>query len=890
MNKITDLTGDSHSPWTLYSQEGESLGTGTLPVSVISILKNTGRIKDPYWRNEQWKVLPLLEKDYVLEKRFTLDSISGFFTLLLSGIDTVADVYLNGELLISVRNMHRTYRITETDRGQAISEVLHKGENLLRFTFTSPVTYIHRHRNAPGKEINYVSNGVMPGAMYIRKAQSMFGWDWGIMLPDMGIYGDVKLMESSGADLASVHIRTRLSDPDSSGKCDRADALLSCRVMVHGAGMFRLSAELSDPEGNPVSKSDSVFTGLSEVTGIPQRILDTLSLTSDHELALHADAPKLWWPRGMGDQPLYTVKVSLSALKYKTDGTLMETVLDTSSKQIGFRTLRVSTAADQYGKDFSFVINGKKIFAKGADWIPENAIYPEITEKMTDHLLKSCVLCNFNTIRVWGGGYYPGEHFLSECDRLGIILWQDIMFACHVYELDDELRSEIVPELEDNIRDIADHPCLGLICGNNEMEYAWVNWDGYRDHSELLKEDYLKLFEELIPGELKKLAPDTFYWPSSPSGGGHFKDLDTDSVGDCHFWEVWHGGRPFEEYEKHDFRFCSEFGFQSFPEARTIEAFTLPEDRNIFSPVMEGHQKNGTANEKIMEYISQYFRYPKDFDSLCYVSQVLQALAMKTGVDHWRRNRGKCMGALYWQLNDNWPVASWSSIDFFGRWKATQYFAGRFFQDVSGTAVTEMDDTSEDIHFRNITGLKTLKKPTGAVTLYLSNDTLHHVSSEVTLSVRDIATGKVVSESKACLSCEPLSVSSLRSDEAAEALKGHETSRFLYCRFSHSDGSTSSETFFAVPYKMIEFPDAHVMADYDSGGNTVILNSDAPAFFTEIHGSGEDFIFSDNYVTVLPDEPVRLNILKQGDHWTKSGEVKNLCPEDFKVRSIVESY
>lgn len=270
---------------------------------------------------------------------------------------------------------------------------------------------------------------------------------------------------------------------------------------------------------------------------------------------------------------------------------------------------------------------------------------------------------------------------------MGLIVWQDLMFACNVYDLTEEFEDNITKEITENVKRLRHHASLGLWCGNNEMESAWDHWPEVQSESKYLRADYIKMFEYVIPKAVRAADSETFFWQSSPSSGGCFDDPDDENRGDCHYWDVWHGQKPFTDYQKHYFRFCSEFGFQSFPCLKTVESFTEEKDRNIFSRVMENHQKNPAANGKILYYLSENFRYPENFRKLLYVSQILQGMAMKYGVDHWRRHRGRCMGTLYWQINDNWPVASWASIDYFGRWKALHYMAKKILWATGGEYV-----------------------------------------------------------------------------------------------------------------------------------------------------------------------------------------------------------
>ena len=373
--------------------------------------------------------------------------------------------------------------------------------------------------------------------------------------------------------------------------------------------------------------------------------------------------PRLWWPNGYGEQNLYSVLVRL--LKNEEE-------VDTWEKRIGLRTLTKKTTKDEFGEYFAHEVNGVSFFAMRADYIPEDCILGRCSEMRTRQLLTQCKEANFNVIRVWGGGHYPFDGFWDICDELGLVVWQDFMFACALYDLTEEFEENVRRELIDNIRRIRSHPSLGLWCGNNEMEmFTDTEIWGCTPRQ---KADYIKLYEYIIPKILKEEDPYTFYWPASPSSGGSFDNPNDENRGDVHYWDVWHGNKPITEYRKFYFRYVSEFGFQSFPSIKTVETFTEKEDRNIFSYVMEKHQRNSTANGKIMNYMEQTFLYPSDFDTLLYASQLLQAEAMRYGVEHFRRNRGRCMGAIVWQLNDCWPVASWSSIDYYGRWKALHYY------------------------------------------------------------------------------------------------------------------------------------------------------------------------------------------------------------------------
>ncbi len=527
--------------------------------------------------------------------------------------------------------MHRTWVFD-------VKKLLRPGENEISVTFASPTKYIREMFAAHRVE---GTGDAMEGFPFLRKAHCMFGWDWGPRLPDCGIWRDIGLEAVDGPRIRDVRIRQRHED----GK-----VILSAETRIErcGSGDAGINVMITGPDGG-------VYTG------------------SGASCEIVIEDPRLWWPAGLGEQPLYRADVSLTA-----DGA----EADRRSFRIGLRTLTVCREADPDGKGETFchIVNGVKVFAMGADYIPEDNLLSRRSPERTRRLLEDARLANMNTIRVWGGGCYPEDYFYDICDELGLLVWQDFMFACAVYDLTEVFDRNIRAEVRDNVRRLRHHPSLALWCGNNEMEdfVRQGNWVTEKKQAA----DYIKMYEYIIPEVLREEDPDTFYWPSSPSSGGSFDVPNDPDRGDVHYWDVWHGLKPFTDYRKFLFRYVSEFGFQSFPCMATIESFSEPEDRNPFSYVMEKHQRNASANGRIAEYLSQTYLYPTSFDAFVYASQLLQAQAMQYGTEHWRRHRGHCMGAVIWQLNDCWPAVSWSSIDHYGRWKALHYYERRFFAPV----------------------------------------------------------------------------------------------------------------------------------------------------------------------------------------------------------------
>ena len=823
----------------------------SVPGTVLSGLLEAGKMQDPYYRENEYEARELLAKDYVFETDFCISEEQlnkKHCVLVCEGLDTLADVYVNEKLVGKADNMHRTWRFDCRDALQK--------ENHLRIYFHSALTYIREHEATPGKEITYEPTGGILGNQYIRKAHSMFGWDWGAQLPDIGIWRDLYLECYNAGRIEDVVIRQKHTwkERPQMGELSQEEYIEA----VEQSDTVSLSVEVV-PEQDTNLENTKVIVTLTDPKGVQleQVVLPTIKEAVCAEILVAQ--PKLWWCNGLGGQPLYKVQVSLVADN--------QCVLDSKEYSIGLRELTVSTKKDEWGNEFAFVINGIYIFSMGADYIPEDCIYPWITKERIEALIRSSVKANYNMLRVWGGGYYPSDTFYDLCDQYGLIVWQDLMYACNVYDFTEEFEENIRQETVDNVRRLRHHASLGLWCGNNELETAWDCWGISETHSPALKADYIKQFEYVLPKVTKAEDQATFYWPSSPSSGGCMEAPADDNRGDCHYWDVWHGMKPFSDYRSHYFRFCSEFGFQSFPERKTIDTFALPQDCNIFSPVMESHQKNGTANGKILYYISENFRYPKDFDSLVYVSQVLQGVAIKAGVDHWRANRGRCMGALYWQLNDNWPVASWASIDYFGRWKALHYMAARFFAPKAGYIYTE--------------GTKAV--------ISAANETLENQSLTVTVRIRDVELNVLFEETVETIVKAQSSIHVLERD-FADVIGSKKRRVFAEAVYTWQDGTISTEAESFVPYKHMDLlqPQIETSVTENDGTIEIQISADCFAPFVWLE-TEEDVIFSDNCFDLTSEETKTIYIRKED---VLSGKV--LSADDvrktLKVRSLRDTY
>ncbi len=815
--------------WKMRETESGQWQNAVVPGTVYTDLLREGNMKNPFWKDNEDEICSLMEKDYeyicqvqVSEKLLACNQVMLHF----DGLDTLADIYVNGQYAGEAKSQHRIWEYK-------VKEFLQEGENELRVVFHSPLKWI---AEAYKKYGNIGNDDTYEGFMHLRKAHYMFGWDWGAHLPDAGIFRPVTLLGINSGRLDSVYVRQEHEEGKVTLHFDPSVLREECALKEK----FSFRVKITSPEGEILSDKEE-----QEISSVV------------------IENPELWWPNGVGEQPLYTVSVTLFNEQGQEE--------DVWERRIGLRTMTMKREKDQWGECFAHEINGKTIFAMGADYIPEDHLLGRRSEERTRRLLEDCKLANYNSIRVWGGGFYPDDWFFDICDELGLVVWEDFMFACSVYELTPEFEENIRQEFIDNVKRIRHHACLGLWCGNNEMEMfvderCWVT-----KPSEV--RDYLFMYERIIPEILKEYDPQTFYWPASPSSGGSFDEPNDPNRGDVHYWKVWHGNRPFSEYRKFYFRYASEFGFQAFPSRKTLEEITDdPADMNPFSYIMEKHQRNYGANGKIMNYMQQMYRYPNDFDRFIYSSQLLQADAIRYGVEHFRRNRNdnRCMGAVYWQLNDCWPVISWSSIDYCGRWKALHYFAKRFFAPVLVSCHEEGWLTSEANMNRQHFGFEK------SIRLNVANETLKPRSIKVKWTIRDAFGNPVEEKMKAYKEiCEktvevpPLSTVWLDKVELPEI---DVFSEYVSFEGWEEDTCVSEGTvIFSYP-KYFRYEDPKLTCTVQ--GDTIEITASAYAKSVEILNETEDMLLSDNYFDMNAGTK-KVKILR--------GEAKGV-----KIRSVYE--
>jgi beta-mannosidase len=878
------------------TEDGEWLAA-QVPGSVHTDLMALGRIPDPFVGDNELDVQWVAERDweYRLTFRPSPDLLAEeHVALVCDGLDTLADVTLNGRLLGQAQNMFRRYQWDVTG-------VLSTGENELRVRFSSPVNYVRpRQAEQPLKS----PSQAIAGGSYLRKAPCQFGWDWGPQLPPSGIWKDIHLAGYSVARLDDVHLRQRHAD----------DGTVTVRAEVAverwQADDLKVVLGVTAPGGQ--TWEETRF--LCKQSASPSIFEDILEIQISN--------PQLWWPNGLGTQPLYDVAVAL----YQGD-----TLHDRRSFQLGLRTLELRQEPDAFGTSFTFVVNGVPIFAKGANWIPADSFPARISDGYLEHLIRSTAQANMNMLRVWGGGFYEEERFYDLCDRHGILVWQDFIFACSIYPDDDAFVENVRAEAVDNVRRLRHRASLALWCGNNEMEWGWDQWGWDNLEHKRFKEAYDRMFHELLPEICAVEDPDRPYWPSSPSSNTPFVSPNGVRAGDTHNWEVWHGNRPFEAYREHHSRFVSEFGFQSLPSLETVRTYADEADWNMTSYIMEHHQRNAAGNSKIINYMTDHFRLPKDFESLIYLTQLLQAEAVRIGVEYWRRS--PCTsGALYWQLNDCWPVASWASLDYFGRWKALHYAARRFYAPVllsaeewrpGGKAPTSSEPADEERRIR--WSLETLEgevlntgelvmgagavtqllgggprpSPEGwkpEVTLYVTNDLTDAWQGSVRWSLETLE-GEPLRTGSQTVTVPALSASDVCTLDFAGQVNAENRREVVLVYELWQDGEdrrTSMGLIPFVPNKHLKLadPEMHCTVGETEAGFEIAVTAQRLARFVwlALEGDGPstalntDVVFSDNYFDLPAGRTVTVG-LPAFDGWTAERVRASLC-----VRSLVSSF
>ena len=811
--------------------DGASSGGEWLPATVpgdvyLDLLANK-RIPDPFYRDDESKLQWIEQASWEYQDTFDVTAAllaRANVDLVFDGVDAAAEVYLNDVHVLSANNMFRVWRVPVKDH-------LHAGKNVLRVEFASPIQAAEK---VAATDPWQAKTHTEPKT-YIRKAAYEYGWDWGPRFVTSGIWRPARLEAWDKVRIADFAIRQR----DVSKDVAHIDAQVE--LQAAGAGPATVTVTYNE-SGKPV-----VATAKAELHAGENEI----------DVPIEIRQPKLWYPAGYGNQPIYefTAQVSAGAAK-----------ADERNVKAGLRSVVLDRHLDKWGRSFQFVVNGIPVFGKGADVIPFDSFPNRVTTADYRRILQSARDANMNMIRHWGGGYYESDEFYSICDELGIMIWQDFMFGNDWQPGTYAFKQNVEAEAEDQVRRLRNHPSIVIWSGNNETEAAFGWGDRWKLPADVrlqMWQDYLTVFSGILNRVVERLDSETPYWPSSPSSD--YEETTANygrgyQSGDAHIWDVWHGRVPFSTYETHHARFVTEYGFQSFPEMDTIKAFTDPEDRkNIFTPVMLVHQKNNEGNSIIHDYLLKDYPEPKDFPSFLYVSQVLQAEGIKIGAEHMRRSMPETMGSLFWQLNDCWPVASWSSIDYYGRWKALQYYARRFYAPILVSPHVE----------------------DGAVKVYIVSDKTEAQPATLRVKLMDFD-GKVLLEEKHEVSVSPLASKVyldwpfVKLSQAGAA----DTSRvFVVAELTAGDTPISRNLTYLAPTKEVHLIPATLKVDTSAANGKLQISVSSPVLARSVYLSfGDlDVKVSDNYFNVLPGETVEITAESKGS------------PEEMKTQLHVMS-
>jgi len=777
-------------------------------------------IPEPFYRDNEKKLQWIGLEDWQYQTSFDVSAAMlerKHIELLFRGLDTYATVYLNGQGVLRAENMFRIWRIDA-------KQYLKQGSNILQVVFRSPINEVLKQIQGMPYHLPSISvhdadveKGIGTDP-YTRKAPYQYGWDWGPRFVTMGVWRPVSLESWDDAVIRDLHIA------QNDVTVDVADIAANLEIEADANTSAKITINYTAPETKSAKKIDRSVTlvrGLNQVT-----------------VPIEIEKPARWFPAGYGPQSLYEFSATLEMKKG---------AVDQAKARTGLRSLQLRRDADHWGRSMEFVINGIPIFGKGADVIPFDSFPSRVTAATYRDILQSARDANMNMIREWGGGIYEGDEFYNICDELGLIIWQDFMFGGDMHPGNAEFLDNVRHEAIDQVKRLRNHPSIVIWCGNNEVETGWWHWGDRQQFkaeigqkaAEKVWQDYMVLFNRVLPDVVVQYGQPVPYWPSSPSA--NFEDEpDTQRIGDMHYWQVWHALAPIENYKQQTPRFMTEFGFQSFPEMNTIKSFSTPEDWDISSAVMLSHQKNKGGNGRIYDYLLRYFGQPKDFASFLYASQVMQAEAIKMGAEHFRRSRPRTMGSLYWQLNDCWPVASWSSIDYSGRWKALQYYARRFYNDL---LVSPNEENS-------------------ALQIYVVSDKQQPQPAQLRVRLMDL-TGKVLEEKSADIQVKPLASDIYLSLPVTQLLAQRQREQvFIDSQLLVAGKIVSRNLYFFAKMKEVRLPQPEIKADIQPAGNSykVTLQSSQVGRDVYLSFGNLDAKFSDNYVDLLPGETMQIEV------------------------------
>ena len=792
-----------------------------VPGVVQTDLFKDGLIPDPFYQDNDTRLQWIGLTDWEYRTTFQADAATlahDHVDLVFEGLDTYADVYVNDQVALHGDNMFRRWRVS-------VKSLLKTGPNTLRIVFHSPIESMIPKVKAlpyilPSVTTNNTGNEEnVATAPYTRKAGYQYGWDWGPRYVTEGIWQPIRVETWDALRIENFHVQQET--------ITKTDAAVNAE--------FNIEAGRSTPASLEVTYGPLAGTAFPAVRQSVQLVpgLNRISVP------IHIANPKLWYPNGYGTQDRYQFSAVVRTGKDIAANAALKT---------GLRSIELRREVTKTGKSFAFIVNGIPVFAKGADVIPFDSFPNRVTPEIHRQILESARDAHMNMVREWGGGYYESDDFYDICDELGILVWQEFMFGGDMVPGGADFQNSVKQEAIDQVTRLRDHPSIVLWCGNNEIETGWVHWGDRQIFKESVSAtdrekvwtDYVVLFHGILSGVVAQYAAPVPYWGSSPSA--NFENPpDSQTDGDMHYWQVWHALAPIEMYTQQFPRFMSEYGFQSFPEMRTIRTFAKPEDMDIRSATMQDHQKNHGGNERILSYMLRWYPEPKDFESFVYLSQVLQAEAIKVGAEHLRRQMPNTMGSLYWQLNDCWPVASWASIDYYGRWKALQYYSKRFYDDVIVSP------------FRH----------DGKVDVYVVSDKLQPLNGTIHTRLLDFS-GKVLSEKTQDVQIPAQSSAIYFTADQKELLANADpTKSFLVFDLTVGGQQVSRNLIFFDTMHNLDLPKPvkiETSLDKSNGGYAVTLRSPALARSVFVSFGDLDVKTEDNYFDLLPGEAVTVKL------------------------------
>lgn len=778
-NSYRNLSSEN---WTFNKQNDLQKNKAKIPGTIHTDLFENRLIPNPFLDTNEKDLQWIENENWEYETKFNLSKSelkNQNIDLIFEGLDTYATIYLNGKLLLEVDNIFRTWN-------KSVKNELQIGENHLKIIFKSASNL----GKVEAKKLPYI----LPGdeKVFTRKAQYHYGWDWGPRFVTCGIYKPIKLHFWNDIQIENV----RYEQDSLTDELALINFVISLNCEKSGNYKLNINSE---------SKNFELQKGQNKIE-FPYEIAN----------------PKRWWCNGLGEANLYNFQINIFKKKK---------IIDSKNLNIGLRTIELVQEKDDVGKSFYFKVNGKPVFMKGANYIPPDSFLPRVTDSTYNAIVKNAVAANMNMIRVWGGGVYAGDAFYEACDKNGILVWQDFMFACAMYPSDEKFVENVKLEVIDNVNRLQNHPSIALWCGNNENDEGWKNWGWQKQYnysdsdSTAIWKGYEKLFHEVIPQTLESLVSKekNIYWPSSPSiGWGRKESL---LQGDSHYWGVWWGMEPFEIYKKKVGRFMSEYGFQGMPSLETFSKFTNSENLNLHSEAVKAHQKHGTGYQTIQTYMERDYKIPTKFEDYIYVSQLLQAEGMKTAIEAHRRAKPYCMGTLFWQLNDCWPVTSWSSVDYFGNWKAFQYQAKRSFENI----------------------LISVNEEENQYKIYIVNDEQNTIKEKLEVQLFDF-NGKLLWDKVSEIKIEENTSKVYFQIDKKEFEKFDLKKAVINARVNTSN---QCNYFFVKPKDLsLEKPTIQIKKISDQ---TIVITTDKLAKNVFLSSENETF-FSDNYFDVLPNE------------------------------------